>query len=604
MKKSIISFISLSWMINYAIAQDVQYSVVAFPNPTQKVNVQVNGQWYPLQANANVPQLYQGSAPFSATYQYGLISDDQQNNAIEAYQRNLTQGTQSTGNEFFNRSRTVYDVPELPMAYHPIYPPLLSKFNQSNEVATLIFNCDATTFNAILTNPKGEHNYTRCDDFYYISHDTSLKFIQAGIKNSGKSTKEFSKQSFKVKLNEFTPKGESEQLFYGRTTLKLRAHETDITFMREKLLLDLLGASGAATLQGSYVRLYVNNEPLGLYLMIDDAATSTISNMLHQGDPNVKIGPTYKGNAMTPQEEGNLKFLGDDPALYTDTIYEVEDKGRDYEPKLTKENEKQPLIQFIRQLSTIKPEEATSAENKGSLSTLLDEKHTLIHTCYSFLTGSWDGFVYQASNYYLNHDFTRNQWVLISYDFDETLGVGAPPHFINTTWQNYTRPDSQRPLVDALLKSPYWASEYETMLKTIVKRVFKPSVIEPRLEAWRQMIREDVEFDLSLPRTTPGIQTNWTFWNFDHNIKETDGQNFGIAEWVRIRTAALQQQLNFNDVDDLPPLGPYTGGKQWNQETDGVKPAKDKKEKSSATSLSVNGIMLFISTLFIVFFAS
>ncbi|CAO3633993.1 unnamed protein product [Cunninghamella blakesleeana] len=604
MKPSIASsFIALSCLFQYTLAQDVQYAVVAFPNPSQKVSVHANGQWYPLEPKTDSPHLYQGNAPFSENYQYGLVANDQNQNVVEAHQRKLTQGATTTGNEFFNRTRTVYDVPSLPMAYHPIYPPLHSKFNESNEIATLIFNCDATTFNAILADPKADHNYTRCDDFYYIAHDTSLKFTQAGIKNSGKSTKEFAKQSFKVKLSEFAPKGSNKELFYGRTTVKLRAHETDITFMREKLLLDLLGASGAATLQGSYVRVFMNNQPLGLYLMIDDATTSTISNMIHGGDKEIQIGPTYKGNAMTPQEEGNLVYQGDDLALYGDSIYKFEDSGRGYQPKLTAENEKQPLVDFIRQLSTIKPEEATDANNKGSLSTLLDEKHTLIHIAYSFLTGSWDGFVYQASNYYLNQDLERKQWVLISYDFDETFGVGAPAHFVNTTWQNYTRPDSKRPLVDALLKSPYWSSEYETVLKTIIKRVFKPSIIEPRLDAWHQMIREDVEFDMGLNRTSPGKTPTWTMWNFEHNIKQTDGENLGILEYVRLRSAALQQQLNFNDQDDLPPLGPYTGGKQWNQETDGIK-TKKSKDESAAITLYTNVYSIFILSTLMFFLLS
>lgn len=53
---------------------------------------------------------------------------------------------------------------------------------------------------------------------------------------------------------------------------------------REKLLLDCLAASGAATLSGSWARLFVNNEAFGLYLMIDDASTHFIDDVLHAGN--------------------------------------------------------------------------------------------------------------------------------------------------------------------------------------------------------------------------------------------------------------------------------------------------------------------------------
>ncbi|CAO3600031.1 unnamed protein product [Absidia cylindrospora] len=570
-----------------AAAENVQYAVVAFPSASQKVNVNVNGQWHALQSSTDHPHLFQGTAPYAETYQYGLITDDHQGDTIEHYQRRLAQNTATTGNEFFNRSQTLYDVPSLPQVYHPVYPPLFSPFNQSNEIATILLTCNSTGFDAIMANPKGDHEFARCDSMSYI-----LMALHSSLQRRESRTVESQQKS-----------GDKNYL-YGRTTVKLRAHETDITFMREKLMMDILGASGAATLSGSYARLYVNNVPHGLYLMIDDATTSTINNMIHAGDYSSKTGPTYKGNAMTPEKEGNLAFLGDNITLYDDAIYEYEDKGRDYEPALTKENEKQPLVDFTRQLSTINPEQATDDQNKGSLSTLVDEKHTLIHLCYSFLSGSWDGVWYQASNYYLNLDPQRNQWTLISYDFDETFGTGAPSHFVNTTWQNFTRPGSQRPLVDALLKSPYWSSEFETMLRTIVKRLFKISVLEPRLEAWRVMLRDDVVFDLGLNRTSPGMQTSWTAWNYENNINATDGQNLGVAEWIRLRSSAVQQQLQFTDVDDLPPLGPYDGGRQWDQDKEGTRTPTNAKSGARGDKLTVVDSLPLITLLCITTYLS
>lgn len=102
--------------------------------------------------------------------------------------------------------------------------------NRSNEVATLIMSANATGLAEILTNPLGDFDYTLISEMTYIANQEVFKFTQSGIKNSGKSTKEFAKQSYKVKMNEFVTTG-SKQLLFGRSTIKLRAHETDPTFV-------------------------------------------------------------------------------------------------------------------------------------------------------------------------------------------------------------------------------------------------------------------------------------------------------------------------------------------------------------------------------------
>lgn len=101
-------------------AADVEYAVVAFPSANQGVAVSIGGKTYPLQQNKDIPNLFAGSAPEGQTYQYALTEGEK--HILEAHQRTLAKGAIKTGNEFFNRSRTVYDVPELPQAYHPIYP--------------------------------------------------------------------------------------------------------------------------------------------------------------------------------------------------------------------------------------------------------------------------------------------------------------------------------------------------------------------------------------------------------------------------------------------------------------------------------------------------
>lgn len=117
-------FIALSSLVTLALsgawAADVQYSVIAFPTGTQGVSVSVGGQTVALQKSTVHPNIYSGPAPSGETYQYVLT--DGQTNTAETTTRKLAQGATSTGNEFFGRSQTVYNVPSLPQAYNPIYP--------------------------------------------------------------------------------------------------------------------------------------------------------------------------------------------------------------------------------------------------------------------------------------------------------------------------------------------------------------------------------------------------------------------------------------------------------------------------------------------------
>jgi hypothetical protein len=107
---------------------------------------------------------------------------------------------------------------------------LMSNMNRSNEVATIILSTNITGFGEIIANPLGDFDYTEVFNMTYISNKELFTFTNAGIKNSGKSTKEFAKQSYKIKLSEFQKTG-GKELLYGRSVIKLRAHETDPTFV-------------------------------------------------------------------------------------------------------------------------------------------------------------------------------------------------------------------------------------------------------------------------------------------------------------------------------------------------------------------------------------
>ncbi|KAI8083482.1 coth protein-domain-containing protein [Thamnidium elegans] len=555
-------FITLSSLVTLALsgawAADVQYSVIAFPTGTQGVSVSVGGQTVALQKSTVHPNIYSGPAPSGETYQYVLT--DGQKNTPETTTRKLAQGVTSTGNEFFGRSQTVYNVPSLPQAYNPIYPTLFTNMNVSNEIATIIMNVNATALDGFNKAPLEKQDDAQITEFAYISNKEIFKFTAAGLSTSGQSTKDFAKQSWAIDFGKYKVKGAPKDLLFGRTSLKLRAEETDATLAREKLVLDMLAASGAATLSGSWTRVFINGEGYGLFLLMDDISTHLIDNILHGGDWKSKnTGVTYKGNALSPEVEGNLVYQGEDVTKYSEDIYKLQDTGED--TTISKKNNSQALIiQFTKSLSEVNAQDATDAKNPGSVANVLDPQHTLIHLALNYLIGSWDGLWYQASNYYLNQDLASKKWTLITYDFDETYGNGVEDVAMNTVaYKDYARPGSQRPIVEVFLNNTYYDGVFQDTLKTIVKRFFKPSVIDPILTAWSQMLEEDITWTRTIAGKSAGIKTTYTVQDFKDGLNG-NGSVISISSWVANRASSLTQQLNFSDVDDLPALPPYTAG--------------------------------------------
>ncbi|KAG2233341.1 hypothetical protein INT48_009089 [Thamnidium elegans] len=532
-------------------AADVTYAVIAFPGSSDSVAVNVAGQDFPLQKSPMCGNLFTGVAPYGAEYRYAIIGSNGQK--VENTTRHLAESATTTGNEFFGRSKTVYDIPSLPRAFNPIYPALENAMSRDNEISTIIVNADMNALDTILKAPTEDHEFAQVYNMSYISHDAIYNFEGAGIKNSGQSSKDMAKQSLKIKFNKFNKL--SKDRLFGRRSFKLRAEANEPTMAREKLMMDSLAAAGAATLSSNWVRLFVNNQPFGLFLMSDDSFTAFTDNFLNGGSAMNSTGLTIKGNAMDPTNEANMVYKGPNAASYnSNDVYILEDKGRD--PTVSKKSYMGPVIDFMDRLN--KTVIGSDAQTPGTITDLIDSaEHTMIHLVMSFLSGSWDGIWYQASNYYLTQNRDTKKWYIITYDFDETFGNGVEDDKLMTTpYQNYSRPDSQRPLVDTFIKSPYYDPKFQDILKTIIKRFFNVRVIKPRLEAWTEMLKEDVAWDRSLPFRSPGDKEKFTVKDLDNMFTTVDSR-IGILEWISNRTTSVCQQLNFNDTDDLPALPTY-----------------------------------------------
>ncbi len=88
---------------------------------------------------------------------------------------------------------------------------------------------NATALDGFNQKPLEKQDDAQVTDFAYISSQEVIKFATAGLSTSGQSTKDFSKQSWSLDLAKYNPVKGGKNLLFGRTTLKLRAEETDAT---------------------------------------------------------------------------------------------------------------------------------------------------------------------------------------------------------------------------------------------------------------------------------------------------------------------------------------------------------------------------------------
>jgi hypothetical protein len=121
--QKITTLLLLSGIAFYSSAQEsVTYSVItALPKPNMSVKVVIDNKSFPLKADES-SILFRGKAPKAHfSYHYAIFGDQDDNDRptlFEAFSREPV--SESTVNEFFNRSKNTHKLAPLPQVYQPL----------------------------------------------------------------------------------------------------------------------------------------------------------------------------------------------------------------------------------------------------------------------------------------------------------------------------------------------------------------------------------------------------------------------------------------------------------------------------------------------------
>ena len=292
----------------------------------------------------------------------------------------------------------------------------------------------------------------------------------AAIRFKGRSNRYFPKKSYRLKFP-------AKQHFHGAHQINLHAMYTDKSFLREKLSWDLFADMNELAPGASYAGLTLNNDPKGLFLIVDRVDKSFLKRHGKVVSSLYNAGGYYGLADLTVQPEGLLELYYPKEIGDTDDYDDLKD-----------------LIGVIN--ST--PDRAFGR----AMDSLFD-----MQTVYNWLAGNilmMSGDSYNK-NYYLYRDTTReaHQWGVIPWDYDLSFGLSGdlaityPQSLLNDGF-SYTFPPLVGPdnvLKDRLWKQPEVREILRRRVDTLLQTVFTVERMYPRIDSLAAAIKDEVARD-------------------------------------------------------------------------------------------------------------
>lgn len=210
---------------------------------------------------------------------------------------------------------------------------------------------------------------------------------------------------------------------------------TDASYMREKLVSEIADSIGLPTTKISYVRVFINDQAVGLFAFAENFKSPWVRNEFNNGKKNNNQGalfvctangkldnvtttttaPTADNltNTTATTIKSDLSYLGDNATLYS-LPYPAKEDPATGTANYTR------IMDFTKFLS----EQNTTVDD--SVISLWEEKidvtSFLRGLAFEVITSSMDGYLGVHNNYILYDDRENERLVFSAQDFDLTLG--------------------------------------------------------------------------------------------------------------------------------------------------------------------------------------
>lgn len=423
-------FIAINIALIYA--RSVKFSVIAFGS---SVEVKIGSNTYIMtKVDKYTPVFRYNASLTSSDYSYKYIVDGKE----EPFTRTLDGSSTTTHNEFFGRKDTIKILPEFNHPDKGSWKRSIGKtslFDDSYIPTVHIYGDNAeSTFHDAKSRYMSRVVFILKDDII------TLKDVACYPKN-----KSWPKFQFKLVTHAHT---KDISGVYGRYVLKFRDNNEDPTFFRQKLYSDILDTIGAPTIQSIFARVYVNNVPVGSYVLQEEAASESFARACFHGNNNGQFKITNiddLGHPLDCSTGADIDY-GDNVNYYAFQAY----NSSRYDNSRIKK-----LAKALHDLN-IDSDSAVETFNKE----WFDIDTFFKAVAMQYLTGHWDSYLFYSTNFAMYDDPTQSsgdkyKFYFICQDWDNTFGINLD--------KTYTRYDEEFTTISykKYVNIPWGIDEYD-----------------------------------------------------------------------------------------------------------------------------------------------
>ncbi|KAI7905160.1 coth protein-domain-containing protein [Cokeromyces recurvatus] len=542
---------------------NIQYKVISLIPNNETIAVFIDGDLYPLIPASNISKLLHiGKAPVAISgYKYVILSK-KDNHVVKEEPFIRAPVEINTFNEHFGRSWNKKVLNKLPIIMDPL--PIIHRIDSDlhidGQIPTIHITGDQTALNNM--HFKRNEDIKISMNMVYISLDNIEFFENITFSISGQSTRRSSKVSYKFTL----PKKHD---LYGYRRFKLRAMSTDTSYMREEIAHKVTESIGLPSSKFSYVRLYVNDIPLGLFGLVENFKNPWVRNEFSNGSKKFKQGSFYiadlnGGRGITPDslQEEKLRKRPTKSVEYPfspihyETIYKkgfshynTVDKYTDIHENAdiedTPELHRGPRevrgnmsdlsyigsnLALYSEYYSLKEKPSSGKANYARIMELakfiseqpnntfaddsvvplwqekLDTDSVLRSLAFELVMSNADGYLTMGNNYILYEDLENNRLIMSEQDLDLTMGKTI----FNATLVNGANWTAfpgftVKPLSSRMYHVPQFREELNSLILKYTKKIMNPNILFPFIDQLYDMLKEDVAWDKTLPRVLPEI---------------------------------------------------------------------------------------------------